>query len=90
MLPAESSAWLQTASVETIRDIITESKLVQSDWLKRIQHRSEYADLTGVTDRRPICPRHCAIAAARVSVELSIITAIWPDRPGDVLRPSWE
>lgn len=89
MRPAESDAWFQTANAATINDILIESRLVSNDWTRRIRFRSELSDLTGIA-HGPVCPRHCAIAAARVSVELAIITAIWPDRPCDVLRASWE
>jgi hypothetical protein len=86
----EIEAWATWALPETIRAVTTEGALARNDWAARIRRAIELSDLTPWATGGLIIPRLAISAAATVAMEFAILVSLWPERPGDVLRPSWE
>jgi hypothetical protein len=85
--PLESHAWYRAASVRMILDIQAAGIEAFEQWRLRLHDLEERRDLTlGQT----VCLYGAPYFAARAAEELALIVALFPDEPGDVLRPSWE
>lgn len=87
MSPYESHAWYRAASVRTILTIEAAGIIAFEEWRLRLHDIQQRRDLAlGGW----VCLYGAPYFAARAAIELAVIVAVWPERPGDVLRPSWE
>jgi hypothetical protein len=90
MRELELEAFTHWASPQTLRNVVAEGRNARDEWAIRIARPAELKDVAPFALGGWFHPSGAISAAAEVAVEVAIITAIWPERPSDVLRPSWE
>lgn len=90
MHPTEAIAWSRHAAPVALAAIREQADLARDVWSKRMGWPFELRDVAPWSLGGWFSPDGAIAAACEIAVELEIIVRIWPDRPCDVLRASWQ
>ncbi len=86
----ELAAWRAWALPETISRVAEQGVLARIEWTWRMRRPAELRDVAAWALGGWFCPGGAVAAASEAAIELAVITALWPEEPRHVLRPSWE
>ncbi len=90
MHPSEATAWARGVTPAVVRSVRAEADRARVELAIRINSPNELHDVSCWALGGWFAPCAALAAAAEVTVELAIITILWPEEPRHVLRPSWE
>jgi len=88
MLDAEIQTWSKWALPARVRQAYRCAWIAGDDWRRRVRQPQETLDAMTFCQNGMIAPDATAHAATRVTLELAIISHLWPGSLDPVLRPS--